>query len=337
MTTRVAVAVVVLAMCGFGCDCSGTVPDETDAGVDAGTGGGTGGDAGDDAGLDAGEDDAGVDAGVDAGTPWDGGTDPLITARPYGLTVPPDYDGGTALPLVVMLHGFSADATTQDLYFGLSNDAKARGYFVALPNGTFNNTGQRFWNATDACCAFGDTVDDVAYLTAVIDDVEHRYLIDQKRVYFLGHSNGGFMSHRMACDRSARVAAIASLAGAQWQDSSQCQPTEPVSVLEVHGTIDAVIAYNGGQNLGVQYPSASTTVRTWAQKNGCTAATPSSGPARNLEATILGDETTSDYYAGCPDGGAVELWSIQGGGHVPTLTSDATSQMVDWLFAHPKP
>jgi polyhydroxybutyrate depolymerase len=272
----------------------------------------------------------------DAGVP-DAGPDPLVVARPFGLTVPPAYDGGTALPLVVLLHGYSATAATQDLYFGLSTVARQRGFFVALPDGTPNVSLLRFWDATDACCAFGQTVDDVAYLTAVIDDVARRYRVDPKQVFLMGHSNGGFMSHRLACERASKIAAIVSLAGAQWQDSTKCQPTEPVNVLQVHGTLDAVVAYNGGINAGHVYPSAATTVRTWAQKNGCTAPTAATGPVHNLEATIFGDETTSEFYGGCPDGGAAELWSILGGSHLPTLTSDGTEQMVDWLLAHPKP
>ena len=282
--------------------CDSTSPTTPDGGQDAGatdagaSDAGTWDAGGDDAGRpDAGADDAGTtptpDAGADdAGLP-DGG-DALIAERPYDVTVPPAYDGGTALPMVVLLHGYSADAASQDLYFGLSSLARQRGFFVVLPNGLRNASLLRFWNATDACCAFGQPVDDVAYLTAVLDDMQRRFRIDPKRVYFAGHSNGGFMSHRMACERSDRVAAIVSLAGAVWKDEAKCTPSQPVSVLQVHGTLDAVILYGGGFNVTFEYPGAVETVDTWAAKNGCASTSTTLTPDVDLVADLLGDETT---------------------------------------------
>jgi len=322
--------------------CDSTPPALTDAGVDAGTAdaGGTpdAGPSPDAGAADAGSPDAGSPDGgpaLDAGLP-DGG-DALIAARPYDVTIPPAYDGGTALPMVVLLHGYSADAASQDLYFGLSALARQRGFFVVLPNGTRNASLLRFWNATDACCAFGADVDDVAYLTAVMDDMQRRFRIDPKRVYFAGHSNGGFMSHRMACERADRIAAIASLAGAVWKDESKCTPSQPVSVLQVHGTLDSVILYGGGFNAAFEYPGAVETVATWAAKNGCASTTTTLSPDLDLVSDLLGDETTRLAHDGCPSGGAAELWRLSGASHLPTFNASWAATMVDWLFAHPKP
>ncbi len=122
--------------------------------------------------------------------------------------------------------------------------------FVAHPDGTPDRADRRFWSATDACCDFGGAnVDDVAYLTAVIDDVAARYAIDPKRVWVAGISNGGFMAHRLACERADKIAAIVSFAGATWADPARCAPTAPVSVLEVHGAADPVVRYEGGASL----------------------------------------------------------------------------------------
>lgn len=333
--------------------CDSTSPTTHDAGHDAGLE-----DAGLDAGAmdagstDAGQDDAGLpDAGDDAGTadagqpdagnPDDAGLpdggDALIAARPYDVTIPPAYDGGTALPLVVLLHGYSADAASQDLYFGMSTAARARGFLLALPNGTRNLSLLRFWNATDACCAFGDPVDDVAYLTAVIDDMQRRFKVDPKRIYFAGHSNGGFMSHRMACERADRIAAIVSLAGAVWKDETKCTPSEPVSVLQAHGTLDTVILYGGGFNLGFEYPGAEETVATWATKNGCASTTTHLMPDSDLVTDLLGDETERIAYDGCPAAGAAELWRIKGASHLPTFNGSWANAIYDWMLAHPKP
>jgi polyhydroxybutyrate depolymerase len=307
---------VLLVACGL------SLPRPPDAGADAG--------ASPDAGTE-------VDAGADAGGAQ---PDPLVLARPFGLVVPAGYTGATPVPLVVLLHGYTATAASQDAYFRLSQLAQERTFLLALPNGTVDERGQQFWNATDACCGFGKTVDDVAYLTAVIDDVKARYAVDPKRVFLVGHSNGGFMSHRLACDRASRIAGIVSLAGAAWADPSRCSPSEPVSVLQVHGSLDAIIRYDGG-SVGIgapPYPAAVDTVGAWAVKNGCTGAA-LAPVAGNLD--LVGDlplaETERAAFGGCPPGGAAELWTIRGGGHLPAFNASWAPALYDWLLAHPKP
>ena len=264
-------------------------------------------DAGDavDAGADAGlVGDAGLvmDAGrsrPDAGAA-DAGPDPLVVMRPFDVTVPVGYRPDQPVPLVVVLHGYTATAQVQDMYFGLSRLAQTRTFLVALPNGLRDDTQQQYWNATDACCAFGKTNDDVIYLTAVIRDVQRRFAVDPKRIFLVGHSNGGFMSHRLACDRSNIVAGIVALAGDNWADSSKCNPTDPVAVLQIHGTLDPVIAYNGGATVGQPpYPSAEDSVRSWGAKNRCTGTGLTSiGGDLDLVTALLGDETKREGFTG---------------------------------------
>src|SRR5437016_4268465 len=122
----------------------------------------------------------------------------LIVARPYDSNIPAAYHGQPT-PLLILLHGFGQNGFVQNAYFGLNQLSEDKGFLLAFPDGTRSSQGQRFWNATDACCDLdGSGVDDVAYLNAVIDDMERLYNVDKKRVYLTGHSNGGFMSHRMA-------------------------------------------------------------------------------------------------------------------------------------------
>ena len=302
-----------------------------------------------DAGFDAGVleqesgTDAGVDAGIDAGVPDAGPyvADPLITARPFATVVPVGYAAGTPTPLVVLLHGYTATAAEQDAYFHLSDLAQQRTFLLALPDGTVDSTGQHFWNATDACCAFGNSmVDDVAYLTAVIHDMQARFSVDPKRIFLVGHSNGAFMSHRMACERADLIAGIVSLAGAVWADTARCNPAGPVNVLQVHGTLDAVIAYGGGTALAGQppFPGAETTVATWAAKNQCTASMRTSiGGDLDLVTDLPFAETQREGFMGCPRGAAAELWRIRGGSHVPVFNADWANTLYTWLSAHPKP
>ncbi len=270
----------------------------------------------------------------------DGG---LIAARPYMFHVPTGYDKSKPTPLVVLLHGYTASGALQESYFNLTAVSDAHTFLYAYPDGLQDQGGNRYWNATDACCDLYHTnVDDVAYINAVIDDMEKKYNVDPKRVYLVGHSNGGFMSHRMACDSSTRIAAIVSLAGVVWEDMAKCKPTDPVAVLQVHGDADAVIAYNGGAILGNAFPSAHATVQYWAAHDGCMMTPDTSAPALDLDSGLLGNETKVERWLGCKDA-AVELWTIQGGSHVPALHTDP-KMMPTWgeliwgfLSAHPKP
>lgn len=257
-----------------------------------------------------------------------------IMSRPYKYKVPSRYDATKPTPLVVMLHGFTASGEINELILHLAPLSETKTFLYAFPDGTKNPLGMRFWNATDFCCNFfGSTVDDVAYVTAVIDDMASRYNVDKKRVFLVGHSNGGYMSHRMACDRSSKIAGIVSLAGAQWNDATRCAPTDKVSVLQVHGNGDSLVAYGGGP----LYPGARETVAIWANRNGCTGRLGYGGKRLDLETLLPGAETKIEEYGGCPANGAVELWTIEGGSHVPSFTSFWPTAIYDFLMAHPKP
>jgi polyhydroxybutyrate depolymerase len=275
-----------------------------------------------------------VDAGSSADAPTAGS--PLIAARPYRLVVPDGIQSTVPAPLLILLHGYGASGMLQELYFRMTREANTRGILYAIPDGTLDASMRRFWNATDACCDFAHTnVDDVAYLDAIIDDASARYAVDPRRIFLIGHSNGAFMAHRMACARANRIAAIVSLAGATFADSSRCAPSEPVAVLQVHGTADTTILYNGGSNAGVAYPSAATSVARWGTHDRC-APTTTSGTTFDLDNGIPGAETRISRYEGCM-GGAVELWSIEGGAHLPALNAQWSTLTLDWLMAHPKP
>jgi polyhydroxybutyrate depolymerase len=206
----------------------------------------------------------------------------------------------------------------------------------AHPDGTIDSTGNRFWNATDACCEFyASKVDDVAYLTSLIAEIQTRYSVDKKRVYFFGHSNGAFMSYRMACDHAETVAAIASLAGATWLDTSKCKPSQPVSALEVHGTADQVVLFDGGTITGGgPYPGATTSVADWVY-DGCGAAGNTSLP--NLDIAAGMSTTVTQYASGCRNGSEVDLWTIQGGMHIPGFNPTFGTDVFKFLLAHPKP
>ncbi len=279
-------------------------------------------------------------AATDAGDPpaADAATVVIGGDRPVKLVVPSRYDGKTPMPLVVLLHGYGASGAIQEIYFQLAPVAEQRGFLYAIAEGTPDANGKKFWNASDACCNFGKiAVDDSAYLSTVVEQIQAAYAVDPKRIFFVGHSNGGFMSHRMACDHADKVAAIVSLAGAMQADVTKCKPSEPVSVLEIHGNADETVSYDGGLFYGAAYPSAKTTASDWVTLDGCSQAADAPSQPLDLESTIAGAETLISRYGGCKANAGVELWTIQGGTHIPSLTADFRTATIDFLLAHPKP
>lgn len=245
--------------------------------------------------------------------------------RPVALEVPASYDPNVPAPLLIGLHGLGGSAITFEARFGFRELAEREGMLYLVPNGTENARGRRFWNATRLCCDFEDTgVDDSTYLLGLIEAVDVFYAVDPDRVYLVGLSNGHFMAYRFACDHADRVAAIAGYAGGSFADASDCAATEPVHVLHVHGTEDQVVSYD---------PYATVTTGFWSQRNGCG---PASRRADRDLTTLAGAETRTTAWQGCDRNGALELWSVEGAGHVPDIQPSYSEEVLDWLLAHPR-
>lgn len=263
----------------------------------------------------------------------------LPADRPIKVHVSPKYEAATPAPLLVLLHGFGAGGEIQSAYLGLEKPVDANGMLYVYPDGTENRIGKRFWNATDACCAgpVSNDVDDSAYLATVIAKVRSQYNVDPRRIYVMGHSNGGFMSYRMACDHADVIAAVASLEGATFADPEACTPSEPVAALQVHGTADGTIGFEGGKITGAAYPSATETVEMWAAYNGCDLTPDDPAPPSRDIVTGLPPATVTSYTTGCEPGGAAELWTQPDGTHIPVWSPTFATQVVTWLLDHPKP
>lgn len=289
--------------------------------------------------------DAGVDSAqaLDAGHTDDhdaGSADTLTfgtTDRPAAIVLPSAHDATTALPLVVLLHGYRASANLQNVYLGMSQLAEAHSFYLLLPDGTEDVTGNRFWNAQPACCDFGGTgVDDVGYLTTLIDQAEAQLPIDRSRIYFFGHSNGGFMAYRMACEIGDRLAAIGVLAGGDFEGDDDCVPPRPVSVLHIHGTQDETVAYEGGV-LGSAFVGAVAATERWAARADCDLSMASAGQPFDLDTAVAGPETTpTEFTIGCTNA-AVARYTMEGSSHIPAVTRDGTGHVMTWLLARTAP
>jgi len=256
---------------------------------------------------------------------------------PITIHVPASYDPGTPAPLAILLHGYGGNGNMQ-WFFGFATVSEAAGIIYAEPDGTTDLSGNQFWNATDACCHFDDTtVGDSGYLRSLVEAIQADYNIDGRRIYFAGLSNGGFMSYRMACDHADLIAGIVSVAGATFYDPANCSPSEPVHVLHIHGTADALILYDGGFVYDVPFPGAVQSVETWAQYNGCALSPVTPPDTLDLDEREPGAETTITRYPdGCAPGGSAELWTVHGGLHVILPTPDFGPSVAEFMLSHPK-
>jgi poly(3-hydroxybutyrate) depolymerase len=186
---------------------------------------------------------------------------PLPTAlggvRPAPYYVPEGYDAAVPMPVLVLLHGYTGSGVFTAQWWQMRAAADQAGVLLVVPEGTVDPGGEPFWNGTDFCCDFyGSGVDDVGYITGLIDEANTWFNIDPTKVWLIGHSNGGFMSHRIACERSDLVTAIVNVAGATYSDPTDCGEPVPVSVLQVHGTWDTTI-FSGGIEPIIGDPDAS--------------------------------------------------------------------------------
>lgn len=254
------------------------------------------------------------------------------------VTVPDGYEDGSPAPLVVLLHGYSSSGANHDSYMGFSEIADRYGFLLVAPDGAVEASENQFhfWNATEACCNFFDAeVDDSAYIASIIEEMKSEYSVDADRVYLVGHSNGGFMSFRMAYEHSDTIAAIVSLAGANHLEQRD-PPPNGVHILQIHGSADSVIEYGGGEIQENRYPGAVATVQRWASYNDCSM-DGVGRELRDLDASLPGHESgTYLFEAGCRSGGSAELWTIPAGAHSPIFSDTFAEQVIEWLLAHPK-
>lgn len=257
--------------------------------------------------------------------------------RPFKLFVPTTYNSSKPAPLILALPGYRWSGDRFEKYLKLTAVAQARGILYVHPDGTVDKLGNQFWNATPTCCDFyGTKVNDEAYLMSIIDDVSKKYRVDPKRIYIIGHSNGGFMAHHMACTHADRIAAVVSFAGVTFPDPAACRPIAPISVLEIWGTADDSLSSNGGLNLHNLEPGPKQTIASWAGLDQCSKSMVTLPQKLDLESQLKGKETTVGQYRGCAAKTAVELWTIVGGHHLPSLSPTFAATVVDFLLAHPK-
>lgn len=203
-----------------------------------------------------------------------------LTTRTYRVHVPRDYSEERAWPLILMLHGAFSTAEDIEKWSGLSDLADREGFVVAYPNGIGLFGFLQHWNAGH-CCGRGsaDNVDDVGFLNHVIRDISDRLHIDPRRLYVVGHSNGGMLAYYYAAQESGRVAGIGVVAGSIGSSKSAHEPPfrvgppeRAVPLIAVHGRDDESVPFEGGSGLRSgkrRYVSVLDSVESWARYAGC--------------------------------------------------------------------
>lgn len=238
---------------------------------------------------------------------------------------PSDWDGQEALPMVFLLHGLGSNAGRQDWYMNFSDQVDSYRFHLLLPEGVERpQDDKQSWDAGDYCCNLEAEVDDVGFLLGLQDEMIEDFGAQEQAVYF-GHSNGHYMSYRMACEAPERIRAIGGLAGSVPWDPADCAVGEPVNSLHLHGTEDESVPYQGKDG---DHPSAPEAVARWAERAGCTDT--EAGGELNLTRN-KGQETVVERHTGCSH--RVELWTMQDTAHVPWLHGPRFSEAVlDWLL-----
>ena len=164
--------------------------------------------------------------------------------RSYLLHVPHSYDGTQRLPLVLAFHGGATDASYMIRFCGLNETADRENFLAVYPNGTGELPKLLTWNAGN-CCGYArrHNADDVGFVRAILDELAGTGMIDRRRVFATGMSNGAMMAYRLAAEMSDRIAAIAPVAGTMELDA--LQPSRPVSVIHFHGTANEFVPFDG--------------------------------------------------------------------------------------------
>ncbi len=226
--------------------------------------------------------------------------------RDYILYVPSNHYTSNNVPLILNFHGYTSNAYEQMFYGDFRSIADTAGFIIAHPQGTADNLNNNHWNVGWQA----STVDDIGFIDHLIDTIASMFSIDLNRVYSTGMSNGGFMSYQLACELSNRIAAIASVTGSMNPYKlSSCQAQHPTPVMQIHGTSDGVVAYNG-TNFSLHIDS---TVKYWVDYNNCD----QTAIVTNMPNISLWDGSTATHYAynNGDNRVSVELFKIDMGGH----------------------
>ena len=238
--------------------------------------------------------------------------------RYYLIYTPTTITDNDEAPVLFALHGYGSSAETHKAYtmhepFANTNKAivvYAQGYKLE----TALTSSSSHWNV--GAWTIGSTVDDIDFINTIIDLIDDKAAINKNRIYSSGMSNGGFMSYNLACNLSSRIAAIVSVTGSfSTEMLADCNPEHPTPVMQIHGTLDPTVPFNGNSALGMV--PIETTLEFWADYNLC-------NPVPEISVIDffdLGMSVDHKVYKECQNNVRVELFKSSGMAHTWPIES----------------
>jgi polyhydroxybutyrate depolymerase len=243
--------------------------------------------------------------------------------RTFKIHIPPFFDKSVPSPLIIALHGKGGNGESMILVTrkGFNRLADKDGSIVVYPDGIELNWNDGRMDEETNDRAHRENIDDVGFISALIDSMITDYNIDPRRVYVTGISNGAIMSYRLACELTDKIAAIAPVDGnIPYLLFPQCSPSGHISVLAINNLNDPLVPYNGGDIYGHFHRvklgrvlSVDESIGFWVNRNGC-----SPDPVKAEEPDRDpkdGTRVTSWHYTNDTDGTEVVLYKVDGGGH----------------------
>lgn len=245
--------------------------------------------------------------------------------RLFYVHIPERLENAENLPVVLVFHGGGGSAEGMADMVEMHKTGEKHGFITVYPEGIGSRIGNfHTWNSGKCCGkAFEENTDDVGFVSRIIDQLVTDYNADPKRIYATGHSNGGMMSYRLACELSEKIAAVAPNGG-QDQKRESCPLKRPVPVLHIHGKADKCARYEGSEECGGCFEKLFTSIglpfkqprrvcepveeiaAQWAGFNRCSS---------DVEQTFRKGDVTCNTYTKCKDGAEVTLCAIENAGH----------------------
>lgn len=268
--------------------------------------------------------------------------------RTYLVHLPPNYSKEKPLPLVLAFHGGGGNANNMVNMSGFSQKADQENFIVVYPNGSGRTDNILLTFNAIGCCSYAmqQNIDDVKFISELIDKISAEYAVDTKRVYATGFSNGGLISNRLAAEIPEKITAIAPVSGTVFESSPK--PKGKVAVLIIHGMKDTAVPYEGGNsqrslvssNQSEPFKSVAYTANYWAKNNNC-----KDNPNKTNDGKVIREK-----FSGCDEGNDVEIISIIDGEHAwaggargrnagdaPSNSINATDAIWEFFKRHKKP
>lgn len=285
------------------------------------------------------------------------------------------YKGGSASNsrgAILFLHGFGVNPLTNAGLLHLNYLAEKEDLALIFPIGKVglspDNEKKISWNATPRCCGYSypglrtsevPIPDDESYIIDITRlALEDRNLkIARDKIYIFGFSNGAFMGHTLACRHSELFKGLIAYAGTSFKNPSECRPSHPINILQIHGTKDLIIRYDNApvpppvirNKNQLWFPPPTQIVERWKNLNRCRpfkrqssydwiAQQVQPNPNHIGEDILVIDQvpaaglidTDAAYFEDCAYG-SVGFWTVRNGTHMNLFTTKAITAAFNYI------